>query len=165
MNFDFNELHLDFLKEERTGLLLLAFQAACKAPPSRLVALELSRRAGGDQHTLTMTRTRGYWSCKSRKQRKSWVYTHVVVCSFASSSSPYRVMHSGKPELLELGRREKTTEIVVAIRQGGGIGTSTAMLDVSINCRKQRSTVMNGKLGLMYSYVFIFTYENNTNLI
>ena len=60
MNFDFNELHLDFLKEERTGLLLLAFQAACKAPPSRLVALELSRRAGGDQHTLTMTRTRGY---------------------------------------------------------------------------------------------------------
>ena len=74
-------------------------------------------------------------------------------------------MHSGKPELLELGRREKTTEIVVAIRQGGGIGTSTAMLDVSINCRKQRSTVMNGKLGLMYSYVFIFTYENNTNLI
>ena len=140
-------------------------QAACQALTSRSVALELSelRRAGGDQHTLTMTRTRGYWSCKSRKQRKSWVYTHVVVCSFASSSSPYRVMHSGKPELLELGRRSREkgenhrNTGVVAIRQGGGIGTSTAMLDVSINCRKQRGTVMNGKLGLMYSYVFIFT--------
>ena len=73
-------------------------------------------------------------------------------------------MHSGKPELLELGRRSRekgenhrNTGVVATIRQGGGIGTSTAMLDVSINCRKQRGTVMNGKLGLMYSYVFIFT--------